>query len=180
MLGQVRNAQHPASRAWCGSGRTASPSHSAWSGDEMAQSEQLLCFCGGPAARDDVVGRRPLTSTGARGPDAGPPAPRPSSGRLDLWLPQRLSRVPHPEITPSGQVRLCPRPATDVGALLTTRDRAHTLCVERSHMGDTSRGPGCSGPPRRPANNRGVACGRRQTWEVPLLLFIIFNFSYKI
>ncbi|CAI9157492.1 unnamed protein product [Rangifer tarandus platyrhynchus] len=122
VLGQVRNAQYPASRAWCGSGQTASPSHSAWSGDEMAQSEQVQCFRGGLAARDDVVGRHPLTSTGARGPDTGPPAPRPSSGWLDLWPPQRLSQVPHPEITPSGRARLCPRPATVVGAPLTTWD----------------------------------------------------------
>lgn len=77
-------------------------SHLAWSGDKMVQSEQLQCFRGGPAARDDVVGWRPPTSTGACGSDAGPPAPRPSSGRLDLWPPRRLSRVPHPEITPSG------------------------------------------------------------------------------
>ena len=108
-------------------------SHSAWPGDKMVQSEQLQCFRGGPAARD--VGRRPPTSTGACGPDAGPPAPRPSSGRLDLWPPRRLSRVPHPEITPSGRAHLCPRPATDVGAPLTPRDRAHTLCREEPRGG---------------------------------------------
>lgn len=99
--------------------------------DKTAQLEQLHCFCGSLAACNDVTGRCPLTSTGTPGPNAGLPATRPSSGRLDRQPPRRVFWVPHLEITPSGQAHLCPRPATDLGAPLTTQDRAYaSVCRE--------------------------------------------------
>ena len=133
--------------------------------DKMAQLEQLHCFCGGLAACNDVTGRCPLTSTGTPGPNAGLPATRPSSGRLDRQPPRRVIWVPHLEITLSGQAHLCPRPATDLGAPRTTRIEPMPLCVERGRVGGTSRGPRCSGPHgatlAHPADDRGVACGDR-------------------
>lgn len=134
VLGQVRNAEHLAlGLVWLWVHHVPILFGLVWG--ETAPLEQLRCFCGDPAACDDVTGRHPLTSTGPPSPSAGLPAPRPSSGRLDLRPPRRFSWVPHPEITPSSLAHLCPRPATDLGAPLTTQGRPYACVCRKGPRG---------------------------------------------
>ena len=63
VLGQVRNAEHLAlGLVWLWAHHVPILFGLVWG--ETAPLEQLRCFCGDPAACDDVTGRHPLTSTG--------------------------------------------------------------------------------------------------------------------